>query len=144
MPEISSGSCLLFQSVNVLATAVLLLGVLASAYTNLVPARLRSKFWLAILLLLIALALFSKDVAELMGQLGTVFVAMLAIWNDKIIDFFNPPACEVVGPRRDSKIQMPRLNISAGKQDSEYHQYHLEIRNLNPSRPLKSVHVSFR
>lgn len=144
MPETSSGSCLLFQSVNILAAGLLLLGVITSAYTSLVPARLRSKFWLTILLLLIALALFSKDVAEVMGQLGTVFVAMLAIWNDKLIDFFNPPACELLGPTRDPTIHKPQLKLSGGNQDSEYHQFHLEIKNLNPSRPLKSVRVSFR
>lgn len=128
-----------------IAAGLILFGLAASLHRGLVPPRHRAKMWIVIAAALLMLAFFSEGFGQLLGNLGTIVIALIAIWNDRVIDFFNPPSIRIHTPVRDPVEQEPTLKLFQGDvKVNGYRQYHITIENCSASRPLREVTVSFR
>jgi hypothetical protein len=128
-----------------IAAGLILFGLVASLHRDLVAPRHRAKMWIGISVALLVVALFSDRFAQLLGNLGTIVIALIAIWSDRVIDFFNPPSIRIHEPVRDPTEQQPTLNLRPRETPATgYLQYHITIENCNSSRPLREVTVSFR
>ena len=95
-------------------------------------------FWLTLFGCLIVAAFFCPKVANFLTVFGTLLVALVAIWQDRMMDVFNPIGADLILCPKDPDLQTP---FNDGK---KYEQYHAIAKNLNPTRPLKNARVSFR
>jgi hypothetical protein len=73
---------------------------------------------------------------QALTALGTLAVAVIAIWQDQIIDRFNPVRGEIRRSNFEGKEE--------GTPQMTFHTYHVRAVATRPNRPLKGCSIVFR